>query len=185
MGRRASGRVLEKSHVSSLRWEQRLATQQQQWNPSGSEGASISVAGDEVDTGVGENLAQQLWKFASVYLKSSQVNRLYGHRKVWQERLEVAIQIKGCQGHRRVEWVKPEHPDTALSSTCEVHANHVAANNSALRRRCSACRRRQNLYAKTWAGLQRALTVQRFVDNWVRPHQSLEQNTTPAMALGL
>ena len=129
--------------------------------------------------------AQQLWQRASVYLKPSEVSREYRHRKVWREGLEVAIKIKGSQGHRRVEWIKPEHPYTAISLECEVHANHVEANNSALRRRCSAYRRGQNLYAKTLTGLQRALTVQRLVHNWVRSHDSLSQNTTPAMALGL
>jgi hypothetical protein len=34
-----------------------------------------------------------------------------------------------------------------------------------LRRRCSAYRRRQNLYAKNTEGLQRAVTVQRLVHN--------------------
>jgi len=129
--------------------------------------------------------AQQLWKLASVYLKQSEVSREYGHRKVWREGVEVAIKIKGSQGHRRVEWVKPEHAYTAISPACEVHANHVEANNSALRRRCSAYRRRQSLYAKTLVGLQRAVTVQRLVHNWVRPHDSLDKNTTPAMRLGL
>ena len=54
--------------------------------------------------------AHQLWKMASVYLKLSEVTREYGHRKVWRYGLEVAIKIKGSQGNRRVEWVKPEHP---------------------------------------------------------------------------
>jgi hypothetical protein len=81
--------------------------------------------------------------------------------------LEVAIKIKGSQGNRRVEWVKPEHPYpyTAISDKSDVHANHNEANNSALRRRCSAYRRRQNLYAKNAEGLQRAVTVQRLVHN--------------------
>ncbi len=129
--------------------------------------------------------AQQLWKLASVYLKSSEVTREYGHCKVWREGLEVTIKIKGSQGNRRVEWVKPEHPYTSISQACEVHANHTEANNSALRRRCSAYRRRQNLYAKTVEGLQRAVTVQRLVHNWVRPHWSLDKNMTPTMLLGL
>jgi len=129
--------------------------------------------------------AQQLWKLASVYLKLSEVTREYGHRKVWREGLEVAIKIKRSQGHRRVEWVKPEHPYTAISEVKDVHANHTEANNSSLRRRCSAYRRRQNLYAKTLEGLQRAVTVNRLVHNWVLPHWSLDKNTTPAMALGL
>ncbi|MBE9032066.1 IS1 family transposase, partial [filamentous cyanobacterium LEGE 11480] len=64
----------------------------------------------------------------------------------------------------------------------EIHANHCEAHNAAIRRRCSAFRRRQNLYAKTVVGLQRAITVQRLIHNWVRPHYSL--NTTPAVALG-
>ena len=67
----------------------------------------------------------------------------------------------------------------------DVHANHNEANNSALRRGCSAYRRRQNLYAKNTQGLQRAVTVQRLVHNWVRPHMSLGKNKTPAMVIGL
>ena len=101
------------------------------------------------------------------------------------DRLEVAIKIKGLQGNRRVEWLKPEHPYTAISNKSDVHANHKVANNSALRRRCSAYRRRQNLYAKNNEGLQRAVTVQRLVHNWVIPHVSLGKNKTPAMAIGL
>ena len=50
-----------------------------------------------------------------------------------------------------------EHPFTALSVTCEVHANHNEAQSSALRRRCSAYRRLQNLYAKCRDGLQRLI----------------------------
>lgn len=122
---------------------------------------------------------------ASVYLKPSEVSREYGHRKVWHYGLEVAIKIKCSQGHKRVEWVKPEHPYTAISAKSDIHANHNEANNSALRRRCSAYRRRQNLYAKNPDGLQRAITVQRLVHNWVRPHVGLGKNTTPAMAIGL
>jgi len=45
-------------------------------------------------------------------------------------------------------------------------------------------RRRQNLYAKRVAALQRVLDLQRLVHNWVRPHHGLEKNTTPAMAMG-
>ena len=56
MGIRASGRVLEKYHVSIMRWEQRLADQQKHWSPPALEGESITVEGDEVYTRVGENL---------------------------------------------------------------------------------------------------------------------------------
>ncbi len=58
------------------------------------------------------------------------------------------------------------------------------AQNSALRRRSSAYRRRQNLYAKRVEALQRVLSVQRLVHNWVRPHWGLEKKVTPAMAMG-
>lgn len=54
----------------------------------------------------------------------------------------------------------------------------------ALRRRSSAYRRRQNLYAKRVEGLQRVLDVQRLVHNWVRPHWGLGKKITPAMAMG-
>jgi hypothetical protein len=85
---------------------------------------------------------------ASVFLPAAATTAEYRRRKVWREGLEVAMKIKGLQGQRRLEWVKVEHPFTAISATHEVHANHNAAQNSALRRRASADRRRQNLYAK-------------------------------------
>lgn len=129
--------------------------------------------------------AQQLWTLASVFLKFREYSRAYGYRKVWREGLEVAVKVKGSQGKKRVEWIKPEHPYTAISPKTEVHANHNEAHNSAIRRRCSAYRRRTNTYAKLVNGLQRSLTVQRLVHNWVRPHWSLAKGTTPAMALGL
>jgi hypothetical protein len=125
-----------------------------------------------------------LWELASVYLKSGEAHSDYYHRKVWRQGLEVAMKIKGSQGNRRVEWVYPEHPFTAISAPSEVHANHNEAQNSALRRRCSAYRRRQNLYAKCMQGLQRVLDVQRLIHNWVRPHWGLAKGTTPAMEMG-
>jgi hypothetical protein len=129
--------------------------------------------------------AQELWEVASARLTYQEVSSQYGHLKVWREGLEVAIKIKGSQGRPRVVWVKPEHPFTAISPPREVHANHNEALNSSIRRRCSAYRRRQNHYAKTVQGLQRAITVQRLIHNWIRPHWSLGKATTPAMAMGL
>lgn len=129
--------------------------------------------------------AKALWDLASVYLTLRDCSGAYRTRKVWREGLEVAIKIKGSQGQRRVVWVNPEHPFTAISPIAEVHANHNEAQNAVLRRRCSAYRRRQNLYAKTRAGLQRVLDVQRIIHNWVRPHWGLGKRTTPAMAIGL
>lgn len=129
--------------------------------------------------------AKALWDLASVYLALRNCPSVYRTRKVWREGLEVAMKVKGSQGQRRVVWVKTEHPFTAISPMAEVHANHNEAQNAALRRRCSAFRRRQNLYAKTRAGLQRVLDVQRIIHNWVRPHWGLGKRTTPAMAIGL
>jgi hypothetical protein len=108
----------------------------------------------------------------------------YPFRKVWREGLEVAIKMKGSQGQWRVVWLKVDHSFTALSPASEGHAHHKEANNAALRRRCSADRRRQNLYAKTTEGLQRSLEVQRLIHDWVRPHGGLRGKTTPAMAMG-
>jgi len=128
--------------------------------------------------------AKTLWEIASVRLNAKELPADYRRRKVWREGLEVAIKIKGSQGRKRVEWVKPEHPYTAISPKSDVHANHVEAHNAALRRHCSAYRRHQNLYAKTANGLRRAVTVQRLIHNWVRPHWGLGKGTTPAMAMG-
>jgi len=128
--------------------------------------------------------AKALWELASVRLNAKELPADYHRRKVWREGLEVAIKIKGSQGRKRVEWVKPEHPYTAISDKSEVHANHVEAHNAALRRHCSAYRRHQNLYAKTTHGLRRAVTVQQLIHNWVRPHWGLGKGTPPAMAIG-
>ncbi|ABW27289.1 hypothetical protein AM1_2278 [Acaryochloris marina MBIC11017] len=116
---------------------------------------------------------QELWKLASVSLNAEECHPDYGHRKVWRDGLEVAMKVKGFQANRRVKWVKwvkAEHPFTAISPASEVHANHNEAHNAALRRRCSAYRKRQNLYAKKQSGFQRVLDVQRLIHNWVRPH---------------
>lgn len=69
------------------------------------------------------------------------------------------------------------------SASVLVHANHLEAFNSALRRRASAYRRRQNHYAERVKGLQRALNVQRLIHNWVRLHWGLGKRRTPAMTL--
>ncbi len=117
-------------------------------------------------------------------LKAGEAHLDDGRRKVWRQGLEVAMKLKGSQGHKRVEWVKVEPPFTAVSPAAEVHANHKEAQKSALRRRSSAARRRQNLDAKRVEGLQRVLEVQRLVHHWVRPHWGLAQKRTPAMAMG-
>jgi hypothetical protein len=127
---------------------------------------------------------KELWKLASVYLPQRASTADDGYRQVWREGLAVAIKVKGSQGKPHVEWLRAEHPFTAISPPSDVHANHNEAQNSALRRRASAYHRRQNHYAKGVEGLQRALNVQRLIHNWVRPHWGLAKNPTPAMVTG-
>lgn len=125
-----------------------------------------------------------LWKLAHCWLLADEVTAEYKHRKVWRQGLEVACKVKGSQGRPRVTHCKREHPYTAITPRQEIHANHLEAFNSSLRRRCSAYRRRQNHYAKAVSGLKRAVTALRLIHNWVREHPSLPTNTTPAMKLG-
>jgi hypothetical protein len=127
---------------------------------------------------------KELWKLASVHLSRNEKTQTYEYRKVWREGLEVAMKVKGSQGKPHVEWLRQEHPFTAISPKSDVHANHNEAQNSSLRRRASAYHRRQNHYAKVVEGLQRALNVQRLIHNWVRPHWGLKKNHTPAMVMG-
>ncbi len=78
----------------------------------------------------------------------------------------------------------PEHPDTAqLMATKEIHANHLEAFNTSLRRRCAAYRRRTNTYAKNQTRLQERLDVYWIVHNFVRVHFTTRQ--VPAVALGV
>src|SRR5712691_10855861 len=78
----------------------------------------------------------------------------------------------------------PEHPDTAqLMATTDIHANHLEAFNTSLRRRCAAYRRRTNTYAKNQTRLQERLDVYWIVHNFVRVHFTTRQ--VPAVALGV
>ena len=89
--------------------------------------------------------------------------------------LTIQRKVKGSQRtgptrRKKYEIPLPHHPDSHLLDDHEVHANHCEAYNASLRRRCSAFRRRTNMYAKTQDGLDRALAVQRLIHNWIRPH---------------
>jgi len=104
----------------------------------------------------------------------------------------ITVRLKNKSGKRRdsegklkkVETPQPEHPETDFSPPeSEVHANHVEAFNSSLRRYLSAFRRRTNTYAKSTFGLQRVLDIFWMVHNFVRPH--FTTRTVPAVALGL
>lgn len=114
--------------------------------------------------------------------------RATGTRKVWREGLQVARKVKGSQGSQRrgkIERPGNLHPETVPLEDACIHANHQEAQNAALRRRCSAFRRRTNMYAKNQAGLDRALTIQQLIHNWGRPHWWHEGKKTPAMVLEL
>src|SRR5215217_337733 len=65
----------------------------------------------------------------------------------------------------------PEHPDTPQPiATIEMHANHLEAFHTSLRRRCATYRRHTNMYAKNTGRLQERLDVYWIVPNFVRVH---------------
>jgi transposase-like protein/IS1 family transposase len=84
----------------------------------------------------------------------------------------------------KVETPKAEHPETTeLTEEKDVHANHVEAFNSSIRRSLSAFRRRTNTYAKSVSGLQRVLNIFWMFHNFIRCHFTTRQ--VPAVALGI
>lgn len=110
--------------------------------------------------------------------------------KCLRKGLTIQRKVKGSQRtgptrRKKYEIPLPHHPDSLLLDDHEVHANHCEAYNSSLRRRCSAFRRRTNMYAKTQNGLDRALALQRLIHNWVRPHWAHGEQRTPAQLVGL
>lgn len=110
---------------------------------------------------------------------------------VWPEGVVVARKVKGsnqpARGKRRGRHEHPGrlHPGTSPPDQRDIHACHLEAHHSALRRRCSAFRRRSNTYAKGGEGLRRAVEVQRGLHNWVRPHWAHQGRATPAMVAGV
>jgi len=110
--------------------------------------------------------------------------------KVLPEGVRVRIKNKGDQKHKkgrkRPKYQAPqrEHPKTASNlPEPEIHANHLEAQNAALRRKNSAFRRRTNTYAKTRDGLQRTLDIHLIIHNFVRPHWTTGEVT--AVSLGI
>ena len=65
----------------------------------------------------------------------------------------------------------------------QIHANHVEAFHSALRRRLACYRRRTNTYAKNTTALQARLDVYWLLHNFVRVHFTTKQ--VPAVAQGI
>jgi hypothetical protein len=82
-------------------------------------------------------------------------------RKTLPKGVKVRLKTKGSQRHKRgrkrprYQAPSPEPPDTAQSvATQEMHAKHLEAFHTSLRRRCAAYRRRTNMYAKKTGRLQ-------------------------------
>ena len=97
---------------------------------------------------------------------------------------------KGSQkkkpGRKRKKYQAPqsEHPDTTQNiENTDIHANHVEGFNAALRRMCSAFRRKTNTYAKKVERLQERLNVIWIIHNFVRVHYTTKE--VPAVTLGV
>jgi hypothetical protein len=108
-------------------------------------------------------------------------------KKTLRKGVKVRLKHKGSQRHKRgrkrpkYQTPYPEHPDTAQPlATAEIHAHHLEAFNTSLRRRCAAYRRRTNTYAKNQTRLQERLDVYWIVHNFVRAHFTTRQ--VPAVA---
>jgi transposase-like protein len=104
--------------------------------------------------------------------------------------VKARVKHKGGQtkkkGRKRPKYEAPwaEHPETSQQvEDVMIHANHLEAFWSALRRKCSAFRRRTNTYAKSKGGLQRILRVYWVIHNFVRKHFTTKE--VPAVALGV
>jgi len=111
-------------------------------------------------------------------------------KKTLKKGVTVRVKNKGSQTHKKgrkkpkYQTTCPQHPATSNNiSDKETHANHVEANNSAMRRKCSAYRRKTNTYAKSETGLQRILNVYWVIHNFLRVH--FTTNEVPAVSLGL
>ena len=111
-------------------------------------------------------------------------------RKTLKKGVVVRVKNKGSQAHKKgpkrpkYQTTCPPHPETSNDiSDEETHANHVEANNSAMRRKCSPFRRKTNTYAKSKAGLQRVLNFYWVIHNFVRIHFTTKE--VPAVSLGV
>lgn len=111
-------------------------------------------------------------------------------KKTLKKGVKARVKNKGSQAHKkgpkRPKYQSPwtEHPETDQQiKDKDIHANHAEAFFSALRRKCSAYRRKTNTYAKATTGLQRILNVYWVIHNFVRVHFTTKQ--VPAVALGV
>lgn len=118
--------------------------------------------------------------------KSGMRGRPKGSFSCLRKGVVIQRKVKGSQNkasrRNRYETPLPHHPESIFLEHSNIHANHSEAYNASLRRRCSAFRRRTNMYAKCNKGLDRALGTQRVIYNWVRPH--FYHGETPGQSLG-
>ncbi len=87
------------------------------------------------------------------------------------------------RGRKRPKSQAPwaEHPDTTQElDDASIHATHLEAFFRALRRTCSAYRRRTNTYANTPKGLRRIVHVYGVIHNFLRVHFTTQE--VPAVA---
>ena len=160
--------------------------------------------GDELYTVVGERIEQSddvnflsnderwhrnwLFKLCAKALPDGRRGR---PSKTLPKEVKMRIKNKGSQNtdpeNKRPKYKGPsrEHLDTdqVLDDAADIHANHVEAKNTALRRRNSAFRRRTNTYTKCKKGLQRTLNVHQIIHNFVRHHWTT--GVVPAITLGV
>jgi len=111
-------------------------------------------------------------------------------KKTLPKGVKVRVKNKGSQAHKRgrkrPKYQAPhnEHPDTEQNLVDKhIHANHLEAFNSALRRRLACYRRKTNTYAKIKPALQRRLDAYWVLHNFVRSHFTTKQ--VPAVAMGI
>lgn len=110
--------------------------------------------------------------------------------KTLVENVIVRVKNKGSQAHKKgpkrakYQAPQPEHPKTTISpENHEIHANHLEAFNSALRRKLACYRRKTNTYAKEIEGLQSRLNVHWIFHNFICKHFTTQK--VPAVAMGV
>lgn len=128
-----------------------------------------------------------LFEICYELLRTGKVGR---PRKTLKKGVIVRVKNKGSQAHKKgrkrpkYQTTCPLHPETSNNiSDSETHANHVEANNSTMRRKCSSFRRKTNTYAKSQNALQRVLNVYWVIHNYVRTHFTTKE--VPAVNLGI
>lgn len=108
-------------------------------------------------------------------------------KKTLPEGVSVRLKNKGQKADSqrpKYETPQAEHPKTETTiADSDIHANHVEAFNSGLRRKVACFRRKTNTYAKDSDNLQSRLDVHWLLHNFVRKHFTTK--LVPAVALGV